>query len=365
VRIGFLINPIAGMGGRVGLKGTDGVLEEAIRRGAEPVSERRASEFTASLRDVDVEFLTCSAPMGENVLGGMKYTVVYRPGSTTTSEDTRNACKTFLEHRAELIVFVGGDGTARDVASAVGHEVPILGVPSGVKMHSGVFALNPERAAEVVREFAEGVLSVGTAEVMDLDEGLYRTGVWKVRMYHTALTPSAPAYVQSGKFMVQVDETEVRRGIGYYLEELMLENPGTLFIVCGGSTLRDAMAAVGLEKTLLGVDLYARARVLELDVYEKQILEYLDRYEDARIVVSPIGSQGFIFGRGNLQVTPEIIRRVGIDGIIVVCTPAKLLETPVLRVDTGDPELDREFQKRGELMVVVEERTKRLMPVEI
>jgi len=220
-KVGFLVNPIAGMGGRVGLKGTDGVVEEAKKLGAKPVAPLRAVEmlkkFLTFDKEFEVEWYTCKNGMGEKELkqvGIKNITIVYTPNTPTTAEDTENACKKFLENKVDIIVFCGGDGTARDVFETVDKNIPILGVPAGVKMHSGVFGINPEATAKILQEFLEGILTTGDVEVLDLDEELYRKGEWNIKLFGTALGVIEPTYIQTGKATFEsVSDEEIKEEI--------------------------------------------------------------------------------------------------------------------------------------------------------
>lgn len=232
-------------------------------------------------------------------------------------------------------------------------------------MHSGIFAVNPAGAANLLAAFLRGELREGTGEILDLDERVYRQGGWTVRLFATAKTLVEPHLVPSGKMMLdEVSETSVRAELAAHFEELFDENPDTLFLFGPGSTIHAIASSLGFEKTLLGIDAVLARTTIGRDVNEAQILELLDRHRKAKIVVSPIGAQGFVLGRGNLQVSPPVLRRIGIGHLIVVATPGKLAATPVLRVDTGDSELDRDIQEKGYLFVVVGYRTSKVHPIQ-
>lgn len=377
-RVGFVVNPIAGMGGRVGLKGTDGVLSEAVARGATPRAGERALEMLTSLHEGggegvagEVEWLTCSGAMGADVLAragvpASRIRVVHAPegGTPTTAMDTITACLAFEGEGAELVVFCGGDGTARDVLSALGVRLPVLGVPAGVKMHSGVFGLSPQAAAETLLGYLEGGLTVGEAEVIDLDEDAYREGEWRMRTHGSARTPHAPALVQAGKFMVEASSEQlvledIAQGVAEYIEE----SPSVLWVLGPGGTLKFIGDWLGIDKTLLGIDAVAGGEQVGEDLDERGLLGLLERWPDARVLVSPIGAQGFFLGRGNLQLSPDVVRRVGVDNFWVVSTPSKLERTPVLRVDTGDADLDGQFRSRGQMQVIMGYRTRKYVPL--
>jgi predicted polyphosphate/ATP-dependent NAD kinase len=343
-RIGFLINPVAGMGGAVGLKGTDGQVEEARRRGAVPQAERRGRiPLDILARDPDLLFFTASGEMGESLLaktGITQFQVVHHYRGESTAEDTRNAVHRFLEEGVDLILFCGGDGTAREIFDVAGREVPILGIPTGVKMYSALFAIDPATAAEIVDGPTQYTLR--DAEVMDVDEEAYRKGDLQTRLYGVARTPALPNLTQVSKQVFEEgDEERAKKEIARFIGEVIL--PDTIYILGAGTTTEAIASHIGVKKTLLGVDVVKNGSVIAVDADEKTLVDLLETEGDARIVISPIGAQGFILGRGNQQISPRVVERVGVDHIIIVATPHKLRETPVLYVDSGDPALDRSF----------------------
>lgn len=369
------MNPIAGMGGRVGLGGTDGVASEAEARGARPTSPQRAAAMLSALRHREearhLSWRTCRGAMGTDSFRAAGWPLgeeaeVYRPnGPMTTAEDTKAACAAFLEAGVELVVFCGGDGTCRDVASVVRDRLPILGVPAGVKMHSGVFAVHPATAAELIAAWVRGELEVADAEVIDIDEDAYRRGEWSVRLFATVKTLRELSLVPAGKMVVaEVAEDEIREEIADHLRDAIAAEPETIFLLGPGSTVEHIAKRLGIEKSPLGIDALLEGRSIPRNLDERRILEILDAHPKARIVVSPIGAQGFILGRGNLQLSPEVLRRIGVGNVIVVATPAKLAVTPVLRVDTGDDALDAEFARRSYWLVVIGYKTSKLHPIQ-
>jgi len=375
-RIGFLINPIAGMGGRVGLKGTDGVVEAAVELGARPTAHLKASETLSELsrliassgNRVDVEWLTCGRNMGADCLkaaGFLSFKVVHQAGRDTSNRDTKAAAERFLDCGVELILFCGGDGTARDICTVVEEHVPLLGIPAGVKMYSGVFGVSPARTAEILLGFLEKRLTMAPADVLDLDEEKYRCGEWSVRLYHSALTPYEPTLTQSAKMLiVETTEAEAKNEIASYLLEEIEEDPHLLFFLGPGSTVRSIGDLLEIDKTLLGIDAIAGGKIVAKDLNEEQILQLLEQYPRRKLILSPIGAQGFVLGRGNLQLSPDVVRTIGARNIIVVATKAKLARTPVLRFDTGDAALDAELTESGYLPVVIGYRLRRLTKVQ-
>jgi predicted polyphosphate/ATP-dependent NAD kinase len=261
-----------------------------------------------------------------------------------------------------LLVFCGGDGTARDILKTVDMALPVLGVPTGVKMHSAVFAVNPQAGARLVKHFLYEGLPLREAEVMDVDEKAFRAGSVSAELYGYMLAPYEPHLIQVNKIASPMTASELRNhaAIGVYIIETM--KPDVIYIIGPGTTTRTIGDLLDAKKTLLGVDLFFNKRIVAKDVNEQQILEAIDR-KSAHIIVTPIGGQGFIFGRGNQQISPEVIRRVGLDNLTVVATEGKLKSLSGLRVDTGDLDLDTSFRER-KIAVVADYNIEHMMNVE-
>ncbi|PSQ03166.1 N-acetylglucosamine-1-phosphate uridyltransferase [Halobacteriales archaeon QS_4_69_31] len=335
-RIGLVVNPIAGMGGRVGLKGTDGKVAQARDRGAEPRAPERARAALDALADAGatVEILTYGDPMGEREAraAGFDPGVVGEPAAPeTTAEDTRAAVEAIVERGVDLLLFVGGDGTAVDVAEtleALEADVPVLGVPAGVKVYSSVFAVRPRAAGRIAATFEETV----TGEVNDVDEDAYREAEVSTQLRAIATTPKAERRQPSKQLGGGTVET-LAEG---FAEDV---SPDVTYVLGPGSTVGAVKTALGFDGTPLGVDVWRDGEVLVADGGESEILSALgDRNV---VVVSPIGGQGFIFGRGNQQLSPAVLRAADVE---VVASRAKLDDLDALRVDTGDPELDEQLR---------------------
>jgi predicted polyphosphate/ATP-dependent NAD kinase len=370
VTIGFIVNPIAGMGGRVGLKGTDDVLTQAVTLGAHPVARKKAEEMLQAfskespLTD-EILWITCGGDMGNTELETVRIKnkqIVYTASTTQTSAgDTKNACKKFLEYHLDLLLFCGGDGTARDIYTIVDKKIPLLGIPSGVKMHSGVFGITTTATAKMLKEFLQKRLTIGDVEIMDLDEDLYRKGEWKIRLYGIAKGIIEPTYIQVGKSLFEsVSDDAIKDELADHIKDELEKHPDWLFLFGTGGTIDHIAQKLHIDNTLLGIDAVYQQKLLAQDINEEQILKLLKKYPKAKILLSPIGAQGFILGRGNLQLSPTVINKIGIENIIVVSTPSKLLHTPILRVDTGDKRLDKRFADQGYLMVVIGYRLSRV-----
>jgi predicted polyphosphate/ATP-dependent NAD kinase len=346
--IGFLINPIAGMGGAVGLKGTDGLVEKAIQLGAIPIATSRAETAICMMKERPFLFLTCSGPMGQDVItrvGIKHYSIVYQTPERSSSEDTRKACKKFMECGADLILFCGGDGTARDIYDSVGNAVPVLGIPAGVKMFSAVFATSPEAAAGILMKLDSlSSLHLRDAEVMDVDEEAYRDGELRAKLHGYMKSPYSPGLVQGAKQVFEdQDEDRAKASIARFLAEVIEATPEILYILGPGSTTKAIADEFGVEKTMLGFDAIRDKKLVGSDLNEQQMLLLLSETSHVRLVVSVIGAQGAVLGRGTQQVSPEVLRKIGIAQVIVVATPHKLAETPYLFIDTGDHDLDDSF----------------------
>jgi predicted polyphosphate/ATP-dependent NAD kinase len=367
--VGFIVNPVAGMGGAVGLKGTDGkdILRKAVSLGAKPVASLRAEVFLSELKRFreSIRLIVGAGVMGEDEARdcSFEYSVVGQRKEETSAEDTRRAAKEMLALKLDLLVFCGGDGTARNVLEAVGTGVPCFGVPTGVKMHSAVFAVDPKAATQLAIRFLLGELPLREAEVMDVDEEAFRAGRVSAELYGFLLVPFESLLIQEAKMASPMTENELRNqaAMAVFINELM--KPNALYIVGPGTTTRTIGDLLDAKKTLLGVDLFLNRKIIAADVGERKILEALREKKEAVIVVTPIGGQGFVFGRGNQQISAKVIREVGLDNIVVIATRSKLESLRSLRVDTGDQQLDGSLRERG-LDVVVDYKILRKMPVE-
>jgi len=340
VLLGFVINPIAGMGGSVALKGTDGeAYRIAMSKGAMPLARGRAVRALSRL-DRDIRFLTASGEMGASALGdlGLDHEVVWETFGESVADDTRQSCRRFLEGKADLIVFCGGDGTARDVLDAVGERVPVIGIPSGVKMHSAVFANTPEEAGDAVARFVKGDVTTRLAEVMDVDEDAFRSGELRARLYGYMKVPDLSGLQPPKGAVFKTSDDEQKGAIAEFVVERM--EPGTIYVLGPGTSTKAVADRMGQPKSLLGVDAYLDGDIIMTDASEDDLLRLL-KGKRSKLLVTPIGRQGFVLGRGNQQLSPKVIDIIGMENLLILATPTKLAETPLLRSDSGDIELDK------------------------
>ena len=350
--LGLIVNPIAGMGGSVGLKGTDTakVLSEARARGAVPQAAARAALVLDALAAArpGLELLAAPGEMGVRIAhdAGLRPTVVGTPPEgegegETGAADTRAAAQAMAAAGARLILFAGGDGTARDMAAALGDRVPVIGVPAGVKMHSAVYATSPRAAADLALRALSRHIEARPREVMDIDEEAFRAGAVSARLYGYMPVPYAPDLIQNVKAGGVSGDRAALAGIGAEIAGRM--EAGRLYILGPGTTMRAVACALRLPKTLLGVDLVRDGALRAADASEDDILRALAEGAPGAIVVTPIGGQGHFLGRGNQQIGARVVRAVGLDRLLVAATPEKLasLRDNTLHVDSGDPALDR------------------------
>jgi predicted polyphosphate/ATP-dependent NAD kinase len=408
--VGLIVNPLAGMGGKVGLKGTDGpkIAEKALLLGAIPEAGAKTSRALRELKPLSdqIDFLTCSGAMGEEALrqcglayrvidqevtfqdeagpnreaGGEKATLTFdrkqkqlrsksepphpaplpRRGEGVRSEsfpeqltvdnfpltgaqDTEAAARAMVTAGVDLLLFAGGDGTARNIYNALGpgSDQAVIGIPAGVKIHSAVYAVNPRSAGQLARQFLqEGTLPLRRAEVMDIDEEAFRAGRLSASLYGYLSVPCVGSLMQH----LKIGGAETEMSILEAIAEKVVGNmdDDTVYIIGPGSTTGPIMHKLGLKNTLLGVDLVEKGKLLVADANEKDILSHIEG-KKAKIVVTVIGGQGYIFGRGNQQISAAVIRQVGKENIIVVAVREKILalEQPRLLVDTGNDEVNK------------------------
>ncbi len=347
-QLGLIINPIAGMGGAVGLKGTDGqeILERALALGAVPTSPSRTIEALKRITPIkeNLELITYPNEMGEKEARECNFDPLIIGSivkERTTSIDTKNAAKDMLRLQVDLLLFAGGDGTARDICEIVGDKLPVLGIPTGVKIHSGVFAINPRSAGDLAVLYLQGKqIGIHEAEVMDIDEQAFRENRVSAKLYGYLRVPFEKMMVQSSKIGGIVGEEIAVEAIAIEIVENLQDN--YFYIVGPGTTTRPIFEKLGLKKTLLGVDVIYNRELVASDVNESLLLDLI-KDKPVKIIVTVIGGQGFIFGRGSQQISPEVIRNVGQENIIVIASPTKLasLQGRPLLVDTGDAEVDQ------------------------
>jgi predicted polyphosphate/ATP-dependent NAD kinase len=347
-KLGLIVNPIAGMGGRVGLKGTDGldILKKARKLGAIPQSQQRTQEALGMIKSLKgkIEIITCAEEMGEEsaIQCGFEPEVMnIGRTSVTTASDTHKASLLMKDSGVDLLLFAGGDGTARDICSAIGDSLVVLGIPSGVKIHSGVFACNPLIAGELAALYLQGrTRRTREVEVMDIDEDDYRNGILSARLYGYLKIPFKKSYVQSLKAGSQPDENYSQEAIAFEVAESMSDE--VYYIIGPGTTTRAVMEKLDLENTLLGVDLVHKKKLVGQDLNETGLLEKI-KGKKAKLVITPIGGQGYLLGRGNQQISPEVINSVGKENFIILATAQKMnsLHGQPLLVDTGNREIDQ------------------------
>ena len=347
-RMGLIINPLAGLGGAAALKGSDGVAEEALARGAVPRAEERTRLALESLLPLAgrLEFLTFPGAMGADLLARMGFRhrlIGTLEAATSSAADTRHAVEALQEAGVSLILFAGGDGTARDVSAVAREGQPVLGIPAGVKIHSGVYAISPRAAGELARRLVEGgLIRLASGEVRDLDEAALREGKVAARWYGELTVPVEGHFMQHVKQAGMESEELVLVDLADWLAHSWEE--GVRYVLGPGSTLHGLAANLGLDTTLLGVDVIENGQLIARDVTEAQLFELVDGHP-AFLLVSAIGGQGHIIGRGNQQISPRVLRAIGLDRLRVVATKRKLgtLDGRPLLVDSGDPQLDDAF----------------------
>lgn len=352
-RLGLIINPFAGLGGSVALKGSDGVIDEALARGAKPKAHLRMEQALNVVLPYkgDIEIITASGDMGETLAKEMGFTVrvIHSVEGQSHAVDTKTVVKLLLSESLDLLLFAGGDGTARDVYSVADDNMPVLGVPAGVKIHSGVYGITPHAAGVVVKMLLDGELvSLMSADVMDIDEVAFRAGTVRAKCFGEMLVPAEPRFIQAVKMGgIESDELVLADIAAEVIENMEDER----YIMGSGSTVAAVMSEMGLDNTLLGVDLIQNQQVIGADLSAEQLLEMTQDHSltsqgrAVKLVITLIGGQGHILGRGNQQLSSELIKRIGKDNIIILATKTKLkaLEGRPLIVDSGDPELDKDL----------------------
>ncbi|MED5272037.1 MAG: NAD(+)/NADH kinase [Candidatus Thermoplasmatota archaeon] len=380
-RIGVLVNPDAGLGGKLGFKGSDGRAEEARKSGAKDRAGPRMRETLTNIfeliklgRCAEFELIICGGKMGSDWIKDIKFQekkIVGEWNGKTTSEDTHKAVELILEENIDLLLYAGGDGTTRDIVEKLeslnASNTPLIGVPSGVKMYSGCFAEDTNAAAEVLVAWINGELGFSTTEVLDMDEESYRKGEWKIDMFGQAITPASPLWIQGSKHQIQaIGEEEIIESLSEHISELYIQNKNNLIIWGAGGSLNQIAKHCGLNTTLLGIDISKGNQLIGADLSENEIIKILENNENEEFILllSPMGGQGFLIGRGNLQLSPRVLRKIGIGNIMGVATPAKLLSISRIRIDTGDSLLDEEIRGKKYIKMIQGYRTIKIVKID-
>jgi len=355
ISVGLVINPLAGTGGPLAQKGSDNLyLGDYLAADMLSLNSlKRVADFCSALGAVakDIAWLAPNGVMGAAVLHHLGITFQSADTEVATipsAADTQALVAEYCKKNVDLIVFAGGDGTAADVAQVITHCNPaqlVLGIPAGVKIQSGVFAINPVAASQLVIALVQGaLLHAESAQVRDLDEVVLRLGQVKSRYLGSMLVPYDGRFIQSIKQGGLVAEELIISDIAAYLKELIPEEATLVF--GPGKTMADLQEALGLPHTLLGFDVFANNCCLALDADVQQLSSLLSSTVDPWVFLTVIGGQGHIIGRGNQQLSADILKTIGRKAIHPVATKEKLASVGRgrLLIDSGDRALDEQWQ---------------------
>jgi len=350
LKLGLIINPIAGIGGPTGLKGSDGVetVGEAFSRGGIKRIYERVEIVLSALGSFSdkIELHTIPGPMGAELCEKLGWIIQVHEMAVpmeTTSSHTREAVRLLQDANLDLLIFAGGDGTARDVLEDLKESQSILGIPGGVKMHSGVFANNPMGAAKIIIRMIKGeLLNLMKAEVRDIDEDAFRLGIVRSQYFGECWVPEEVQHIQAVKSgSANVDEVIIEDIAAAVIEDMISD---CYYLIGSGSTCAAVMNQLEIENTLLGVDVIFNNQSVLVDAHEKQLFEFCSAQlgkAKFKILITVIGGQGHIFGRGNQQLSPRLLRIIGLENIDIIASEEKLgaIHNRLL-VDTGDKYLD-------------------------
>ncbi|MDQ7050262.1 MAG: ATP-NAD kinase family protein [Enterobacterales bacterium] len=357
-RIGLIINPYAGIGGRVGLKGSDGdaIRAQALQLGGKKLAQCKAEN---ALREIvhereSFEILTASKQMGQTLCQKLQlsHQVVYQAQQPSSAKDTQQALLEIQKQQPDLILFVGGDGTARDIYQVINEQQVVLGIPAGVKIHSAVYAVSAQAAGIVVHQLIKGQLvNLTEANVVDLDEQAFRLGQVKSQYYGEMLIPDSIQYMQAVKQASQYHQQQNLEEIADYIIEEMEHD--FYYVIGSGTSCAAIMQQLGLDNTLLGSDIIYQGQLVKADANEQDLLEYLGKGIKLRFILTVIGGQGHILGRGNHQISPAVVNAAGWENFIIIASEQKIkeLQSKPLLVDSGDKQLDSQLEGMQKVII--------------
>lgn len=366
LKAGLIINPVAGVGGRAGLKGSDGeeIQKEALKKGGTLESGNKTKIALKELMEIKdkFKFVTAYGTMGEDVVKelGFIYELVGSEKDITTAADTEITAKILKEEKVDILVFAGGDGTARNIYNAIELSLPCVGIPAGVKIHSAVYANNPKSAGLVIRRFIDNPAAAQMVdrEVMDINEDLFRKNVVEARLYGYLSVPYIQNLMQNPKASAKYGAHDIE-GIAEEIIDLMnSRDKNTCYIFGTGGTTFKILKYMGLSGSLLGIDVVQNKETVLSDASENELYDFINDKKDIVLIVTVIGGQGHIFGRGNQQLSPRVIRLIEKDNLWIVASAGKIygLDNNTLVVDTSDPELDKEIAGYRKVIVGWQER---------
>lgn len=348
-KLGLIVNPIAGMGGKVGLKGTDGteILDKAIELGAKEEAGEKTKLALNKLESIKEEILivTCSGKMGEDYCNelGFKNKAVYSYYGNSSKEDTKLGLKEIIKEEVDLILFVGGDGTARDVYETIGENNIVLGIPAGVKIYSPVYGNTPQQSGKLALSFLnKEIKKIREVEVVDIDEEAYRKDIFRTELFGYLMIPDDRKFTQNKKAPTPLSDKANQKAIALDIIDNMEEN--TYYIIGPGTSTREVLISLGLEYTLLGVDIVKNKKIIGKDVSENEILNII-KNDKSVLIITPTGGQGYLIGRGNQQISGEVLKKIGKENIQIIATQSKILELinrPLL-IYSGDEDVDINF----------------------
>jgi len=364
--VALIINPVAGIGGPLALKGSDGMAKKALAMGAVLNAENRVVQALTEHLDSwnQVHWVSGTGSMGGDLLNhlNLDWTPLdYQVNEPTSADDTKALAELILKQGADILLFAGGDGTARDICSVIGDSMPVLGIPAGVKIHSSVYAVTPHAAGEVLNLMRIGKLvDVRHQEVRDIDEVAFRNNQVKARYFGEMKVPDEGHYIQHTKTGGIENEELVLNDIADYIVDTMDDD--VVYLIGSGKTTAMIMENLGLPNTLLGIDAIENKQLLASDLNEKAILSLLESHK-VFAIISVIGGQGHVLGRGNQQLSPAVVRKLGQKHIQVVSTKTKLnnLDGRPLILDSGDSGLDQQLSGHWEVLTGYNDRV--LYPV--
>jgi len=367
-KIGLIINPYAGIGGRVGLKGSDGeaIRSQALQMGAEKLALQKAENALLEIVEdkAKIKILTASHEMGQSLCHklGFDHQVVYQAAELSSAKDTQNAIKAIQRHKPDLIMFAGGDGTARDIYQVADEQQVLMGIPAGVKIHSGVYAVSAQAAGLLLKKMMRGQLvNLTQADVVDLDEAAFRQGLVKSRYYGEMMIPNSIQYMQAVKQASDYHQEQNLEDIAAYVIEQMDDE--FYYVIGSGTSCAVIMRQLVIENTLLGSDIIHQGQLIQADATERDLLQAIEENKKVHFILTVIGGQGHILGRGNQQISPPVVQKVGWQSFTIIATEQKIkaLDGKPLLVDSGDRELDK--QLRGMQKVIIGYRNQILYPL--